>query len=98
VDDETLEFLDWFEGVDQDLYSVFEIEVREQEKGKVLRVPTYMLDNFNPDLLNENTIYFKSYSSVNQFYEEYVKEEDSMEPYCTDKLKRQIKNYTKLYG
>ncbi len=92
VDDETIKFLDWFEGVDQDLYSVFEIDVRKKETGEVIRVPSYMIDNFNPSLLNENTIFFERYSSINKYFGEYVKEEDDMDSDSTEKLKRQIKN------
>ena len=51
-----------------------------------------MIDNFNPSLLNENTIFFESYSSINKYFGEYVKEEDDMDSDSTEKLKRQIKN------
>lgn len=91
MDDKTVEFLDWFEGVDQDLYTVFQIDVREKETGKVRKVPAYMLDDFNPNLLNCSTVYFESYSSNNPHFGKYVIEEDSMEEDSTEKLKRQVK-------
>jgi len=82
-------FLDWFEGVSDSLYSVFKIDVRENTTGKVHSVPAYLLDNFKPELL-ESRHFFESYSSVNEFYGEYKKDEDSLDE--TLKLLKQVKN------
>lgn len=89
VNDETLKFLDWFEGVEENLYKVYKIEVMEKSTGISHQVPAYMLDGFKSELIEGSVHYFESYSSRNEFYEEYKKEEDSMD--ATDKLLMQIK-------
>lgn len=89
VDDTTVKFLDWFEGVEDDLYKVYEIQVKEKSTGVIHQVPAYMLDNFKPELLSDSVHVFESYSSKNEFYGEYKKEEDSMD--ATDKLLLQVK-------
>ena len=88
VDDETLKFLDWFEGVEDNLYTVVPIEVEEKSSGKRHQVPAYMLADFKVDLLAEQH-FFESYSSVNEFKGEYKKSEDSMDE--TKKLLAEVK-------
>lgn len=89
MDAETLEFLDWFEGVSDNLYTVHQIEVRDQNTNEVHTVGAYLLDNFKAELLSEAKHLFETYSSVNEFYGEYKKSEDSMDE--TDKLLKQVK-------
>ena len=89
VDNQTLEFLDWFEGVSDSLYTVFRIDVQENTTGEVHSVLVYLLDDFKSELL-ESVHLFESYTSINEFYGEYKKEEDSMNE--TQKLLKQVKN------
>ncbi len=94
VDDETLEFLDWFEGVSDSLYTAFKIDVREKTTGRVHSVSAYLLDDFKPELLvledGSSRHLFENYASINEMYGEYKKEEDSLDE--TQKLLKQIKN------
>lgn len=79
IDKEAKEYLDWFEGVDDGLYIPLPIQVVDKKTGQVHQVYCYMVNNFNPDLLNENTILFENYSSKNEFYSEYKKSDDTPE-------------------
>lgn len=78
IDEETKQFLDSFEGVDDNLYSIFQIEVKDKS-GAIHLCSTYILDNFNEELLNDSTILFDNYSSINPYFGEYRKNHDTPE-------------------
>ena len=78
-----------FEGVEINLYSFIRIEVKDKVSGNRRTVSTYILDNFNPELLNERTHFFERYSSINGIFGEYKKEEDNIDD--SDKLLKQVK-------
>lgn len=83
IDQNAKEYFDEFEGVGDNLYSPILIDVVDKKTNQTHQVLTYLLDNFRPDLLNEKTILFESYSSVNDFYPEYKKQEDSPDNLAT---------------
>lgn len=77
IDQPAKEFFDDFEGVHDDFYSCKLIEVTEPASGTVHQVYTYVLDNFNEDLLNDKAVLFDNYTSVNQIHPEYEKRLDT---------------------
>jgi hypothetical protein len=46
-----------------------------------MEVVVYLLHDFNENLLNEKTVLLSNYSSKNEFYDEYKKEDDRPEIY-----------------
>jgi len=91
IDQETKLFLDYFEGVEDNLYKMQEIEVIEKETDSVQVCSTYILDNFNESLINNETILFENYSSVNSYFGEYKKNHDTPENVNT--LLKQVKKF-----
>ena len=75
IDDETKKFLDFFEGVDDNLYSIYEIEVKCKKTGQIHIASSYLLNNFHHNLLTIDTILFETYSSINKYFAEYRKSE-----------------------
>jgi gamma-glutamylcyclotransferase (GGCT)/AIG2-like uncharacterized protein YtfP len=71
VDEETLDFLDDFEGVKAGVYSCFEIKVTNNSDGTIQVARAYMLDNFKASMLTPETILFDDYSSINNFFGPY---------------------------
>lgn len=76
ADQATIDFLDEFEGVKLNVYSPIEIEVTNASSGLVQKARTYILDNYKLSLLNENTILFENYSSVNDYFGPYINKKD----------------------
>lgn len=76
IDDKAKQFFDDFEGVNENLYSPFLIDVKNKTSGELHQCVTYLLDNFRPEILNEKTILFESYTSKNEFLPEYQKKDD----------------------
>lgn len=74
IDDKAREFFDEFEFG----YSALSIDVRLNSTGEVHSCVTYMLENFREEILNPSSsiILFENYSSVNQYYPEYLKKQD----------------------
>jgi hypothetical protein len=62
--------------------------VLNHKTGQVERAASYLLDDFKEELLNEKAILFESYSSINDYYPEYKKFEDTDEN--TNSLLRQL--------
>jgi hypothetical protein len=91
IDQETKLFLDYFEGVEDNLYKMQEIEVIEKETDSVQVCSTYILDNFNESLINNETILFENYSSVNSYFGEYKKNHDT--PENVNILLKQVKKF-----
>jgi len=91
IDQETKLFLDYFEGVEDNLYKMQEIEVIEKETDSVQVCSTYILDNFNESLINNETILFENYSSVNSYVGEYKKNHDT--PENVNILLKQVKKF-----
>ena len=89
VDNSTKEWLDWFEGVSDNLYACKKIDIRENKNGQVHQAYAYLLEGFKEELLSENTILFESYSSKNEIFPEYEKYEDT--PDSTFNLLKQLK-------
>ena len=79
IDEKTKLFLDDFEGVQNNLYKLQEMEVIDIETDFVQVCSTYVLDNFNETLITNETILFDNYSSVNSYYGEYKKSHDTPE-------------------
>lgn len=79
IDEAAKKYLDEFEGVEENLYSVFTIDVIDEKTNQMHQVFSYLLDNFRKDLLNENTVLFESYSTVNKYYPTYQKRKDTPE-------------------
>ena len=79
IDEKTKLFLDDFEGIQDDLYKLQEMEVIDIETDFVQVCSTYVLDNFNETLITNETILFDNYSSVNSYYGEYKKSHDTPE-------------------
>ena len=71
------------------MYACYVIEVLNHKTGQVERAASYLLDDFKEELLNEKAILFESYSSINDYYPEYKKFEDTDEN--TNSLLRQLK-------
>lgn len=88
IDQETKDFLDYFEGIEDGLYSIQSIEVIEEESNATHVCLTYFLEDFNENLL-QSQVFFDNYSSINSFYGEYKKSEDTPENVCN--LLRAIK-------
>lgn len=74
VNNETIEFLDEFEGVKAGVYSCFEIKVIDNDSNQ-FNARTYILDKFKQSLLNDKTILFDDYSSINSYFGAYIKKE-----------------------
>lgn len=94
IDEETKQFLDYFEGVDDNLYKIKEIEVEavdNQQMDNIQVCCTYILDDFNEKLLTDETILFENYSSVNSYFGEYKKNHDT--PQNLNILIKQVKNF-----
>lgn len=79
IDEEAKKFLDEFEGVHENLYSDVCIDVLDKKTNQVQRVCAYLLNNFKQDLLDENTILFENYSSINAYHKKYEKHKDTPE-------------------
>jgi hypothetical protein len=77
IDHDAKAFFDDFEAVQDDLYSCLPIEVVDRKTGQTHQAYTYILDNFNEDLLSDKYFKFESYSSVNPYYPEYKKQDDT---------------------
>ena len=90
INEETKEFLDYFEGVDDGLYNVYSIEVLDEKTMEKHVCLTYFLDDFNEDLLRSK-VFFENYSSINSFYGEYKKSQDTPENVCN--LLKEIKRF-----
>ena len=82
--------MDEFEGVQDNLYACHVIEVLNHKTGQIERAVSYLLDDFKEELLHEKGSLFESYSSINDYYKEYKKFEDT--PENTNSLLRQLKN------
>jgi hypothetical protein len=76
IDHDAKVFFDEFEAVQDDLYSCLPIEVVDQQTGQTHQAYTYMLDNFNEDLLSDKYVQLDNYFSINPYYPEYKKSED----------------------
>ena len=74
VNNETIEFLDEFEGVKAGVYSCFEIKVIDNDSNQ-FNARTYILDKFKQSLLNDKTILFDDYSSINSYFGAYIKKD-----------------------
>mgnify|MGYP002785422937 CR=1 FL=1 len=79
IDQETKNYLDYFEGVEEEIYSVKSLEIRDNKTGVLHNCYAYVIENFRPELIGENAVFFENYSSINQFYPEYKKCEDTPE-------------------
>ena len=76
IDNKAKEFFDEFEGVNEGLYSPFKIDVRDKITGEVHQCLVYLLDNFKPEILDEQTVLFENYTSKNEYFPEYKKRSD----------------------
>jgi hypothetical protein len=81
IDQEAKEFFDDFEGVHDNLYKCIKINALDSKLGNTHEVFVYVLNEFKSEILNENTILFENYSSVNPYYGEYMKGDDRPENY-----------------
>jgi len=72
-------FFDDFEGVQDNLYKCIKINVFDTKSGNTHEAYVYVLNEFKPEILNEKTILFENYSSVNPYYGEYRKADDRPE-------------------
>lgn len=79
IDEEAKKYLDEFEGVHENLYSVFTIDVIDKKTNQVHQACSYLLDNYKENLLNENTVLFENYSSINKYHSVYQKRSDTPE-------------------
>jgi hypothetical protein len=77
IDQDAKEYFDEFEGVHADFYCSKQIDVVDQKTGQTYKAFTYMLHDFNEDLLNEKNVLLDNYSSVNPYYPEYKKPNDT---------------------
>jgi hypothetical protein len=89
IDEETKQFLDYFEGVEDNLYKIYDIEVIDRETKINHVCSAYFLDNFNQTLLTDSTILFDNYSSINSYFDEYKKGHDT--PENLNNLLKQVK-------
>jgi gamma-glutamylaminecyclotransferase len=90
VDDETLEFLDEFEGLHQNFYSKQKISVKSVLSGDIHEAFCYVLENFKPYLIENTKYLLDDYdSNNNQFNLSYVKRIDT--PDRADSLIEQVK-------
>jgi hypothetical protein len=89
IDQEAKEFFDDFEGVHDNLYKFIKIDVIDTKLGNTHEVHVYVLNDFKSEILNEKTVLFENYSSVNPYYGEYNKEGDRPENFrcLIDQLK-----------
>ncbi len=78
VDQEAKEFLDEFEGVEDNLYTVIKIDVKDNKTGTIQQVYAYLLDQFKESLL-EGAVLLDNYSSINPHYGSYKIDEDKPE-------------------
>lgn len=76
MDQETIDFLDEFEGVKLNVYSPIGIKVTDTLTQTEHSARTYILDNYKLSLLNPNTILFDDYSSINDFFGPYINKKD----------------------
>ena len=90
IDDETKIYLDYFEGCEEDLYSIFKINVKNVNTEEVHDAYVYLLDDFKESLVDENTYFLDNYTSKNEFYGEYNKEDDSSDNFFN--FVKQLKN------
>ncbi len=90
VDDQALEYLDYFEGVHQNFYSKMKLFVKGVKNDEVHEVNCYVLENFKPYLV-ENTKYFlNEYNSNNNKSNlNYLKRSDTSDR--ADTLIEQVK-------
>ena len=90
VDNETVEFLDEFEGVHQNFYSKVKISVKSASNGETHEAFCYVLENFKPYLIENPKYLLEDYdSNNNQFNLSYIKRIDT--PDRTDCLIEQVK-------
>ena len=90
VDKAAKEWLDEFEGVQDNIYSVLPVEVRDHKSGALQRPYAYLLDKFRHDLLDSRVL-FESYSSINDHYGPYNTKDDRPENanHVFDQIKKQ---------
>jgi hypothetical protein len=84
-----MEFLDFFEMIDDDLYSKVTIDVRETNTGTVHQVSCYVLDGFKENLLTDYEL-LDDYD-IRKHPCKYNKEADT--PDNAGCLRKQVKNY-----
>jgi hypothetical protein len=70
VDEDAKQFLDDFERVKDNLYTVMKIEVKDSN-NQIHQVDAYLLDKYKENLLDDRVL-FESYSSVNSHYKPYT--------------------------
>ncbi len=88
VDQECKDFLDEFEGVEDNIYTLIKIDVMDSNTGTIQQVYAYLLDQFKESLL-EGAIMLENYSSINPHYGSYKIEDDK--PENNDFVLKQIK-------
>ena len=92
VDEEALATLDEFEGVHLNIYSGIEIKARDAEDN-IHSLRTYVLEDFNPNLLHNDAILFDNYTEKNPFFGGYLHR--SKDPsFSLDEYIKQIKRAT----
>ena len=79
IDKDAKEYFDEFEAVHLNLYSLELINVIDKKTNQIHQVFAYLVNDFKQELLNEKTILFENYSSINDFYPVYQKREDTPE-------------------
>lgn len=89
IDKETLDYLDDFEGVEQDIYKRKLITVKSKQSDQIEEIFCYVFDNFRSNLVNDSTLFMESYDTNNRFNRPYVKFRDTTD--STDNLVKHMK-------
>ena len=75
ADQAAKDFLDEFEGVEDNMYTLIKIDVKDNTTGTIHQVYAYLLDQFKESLL-EGSVLLENYSSINPYYGSYKIEDD----------------------
>ena len=88
VDQKTLDFLDDFEGIEENFFSKKLIDVKDQTSNELHEAYCYVLEDFNESLLDDEYL-ISEYDTNNKLNLPYKKEGDT--PSRTNTLVQQVK-------